>query len=1285
MQAWLNTSQDERRRHVPDEPKQVLSGSLAMQWRDCLQHFTVPSVPAAESADDLGDGEAGLWAWICKELAPFPDGEWPQWGMNRMPCVAKVKQEPQHEPASPAMPAVLVKQELPASPPCMPCTPKRGRKKQDEQASALSPPRPVKACKREICDNASERLQPPGKSGKDGAGMAMMATCATVQGSSDSSGPCTEDVEAYLLRETVPEPLAREQMSYAQVLRGFLHIAKLHYGNGWPRRVGIILGSSEESMRALEHQREAPFLAVVVQSDTHWAVMMVSSAASAHGARAVLYDGKRDAQCQDLSVAVVAYLVESGFLAGAVTVEKARCSKQADNWSCGHRAVLFFEHCLCEVNKDRPLPVAVSGTISEDARIDFLISICNRGDGGSGGAGRAPVKRERCSSVPSVARDARASQQSKASKDSKASMACKAAKSVENAVKLSAPFAPVSAGHGLWAPKTLRPSQPRAITLEDDDDGEIGGLPISPPRLKHELSPQVTADGYAGTKLKRKKDPQTPDKSKKKANVAQNAQTAKKSRELQEGGRKSLREAELSHIDFQKRHREHQGPNTLASQPGHFQSFCEALARPDRILGCSACASLRQQVRDALASSGASGALASAQSPRVPSQSPQDPQVVQMVQQMQEQLPEEQDAQDIVVGDRVHNRGRRPKSEAPGARFDLHRFIQKERVGIYRATDKSYCGKLEYFCLACQKAVNMFTATNDSKLTGHEKGQKHQDGLKRLEAEEAQRKPEPRQQSVPRQEPEPSRPSQAESAMSAALVPVEVRDVHVCRGLSIEERNSPVSALRDSFQTFFQSGCPRTLFQRGETDPLEKVDFVYDGSVVRLRATDCNGRIEGHNARVKSCCGTCLRACGAGALRKHVAKKAYLLDLAHWSWQLFYASEAEAAATAERIRCADYKLMGFAGLDFPQLEEAESKISLARSIWNRFENIPKLRRSAALQNFMDRYLVRPQFYHSRDMEAHAHSALVAAFTQQVGSGQIQPADLQLASKVAAGDLRVDSLIGGLTSSFLFAYKKSLTNLKRKTTSAHMDPEALEDMLLTLGQRKEAQNLLQRFSVNPEMLPRLILHSQTLPNPFCSLREKAEVEQAAQRALSLLRVPGQRCHLVVDETCWSPGYEQISGLRIGSESSARELAVVGGQWSPDPAEDFSYLLCSKQPAMAELPKSKLARLTLHIGLKRVDNARYVFDIVAVPRPPGVADAAELLSMVAVSLEACTKVNNDVPPIGASHDGASNNVLLNRVQVGLETKKMRELPFFRECEVEDVDESRCPFWPYKQLSY
>ena len=324
----MQANSDERRRRVPEDPRQVLSGPAGLRWRHCIEHFQLPAV--AEGAE-LGTGEAKLWFWLCDELPPFPQGEWCDWGVGQgsiqlqpvkreldengeptthvkaekvQVAAVVVKQELADEPTAPAAPAnkMAVKQE-PSCSPSPPVTPRtsRPRKRADFDRS-LSPPCPAKAVKREAQPTLSAL-----------------------------------EIEKCLLRGTIPETLAKQQMSYSQLLRAFLCIAKLHYGDSWPSKSGIILGSSEQYTQALQHQQKAPLLACILQSNSHWALLMASPT------RAVLYDGKQDRVIFDQAEALLYHLCEAGFLSAEVKLEKGKVTKQRDNWACGHLATLFFE------------------------------------------------------------------------------------------------------------------------------------------------------------------------------------------------------------------------------------------------------------------------------------------------------------------------------------------------------------------------------------------------------------------------------------------------------------------------------------------------------------------------------------------------------------------------------------------------------------------------------------------------------------------------------------------------------------------------------------------------------------------------------------------------------------------------------------------------------------------------------------------------------------------------------------------------------------------------------
>ena len=127
-------------------------------------------------------------------------------------------------------------------------------------------------------------------------------------------------------------------------------------------------------------------------------------------------------------------------------------------------------------------------------------------------------------------------------------------------------------------------------------------------------------------------------------------------------------------------------------------------------------------------------------------------------------------------------------------------------------------------------------------------------------------------------------------------------------------------------------------------------------------------------------------------------------------------------------------------------------------------------------------------YHSDDVELEAHRALVHSMTLAVGNGTVREADLCLASKVASGQLRADSLVHGLVMSFLSMHKQVVAGCRRQSTSVHMEEDALMEAVMDLGRGRELRSLLQRFHVNPRSRPRLDLSGSELglPDFYASL-------------------------------------------------------------------------------------------------------------------------------------------------------------------------------------------------------
>ena len=588
---------------------------------------------------------------------------------------------------------------------------------------------------------------------------------------------------------------------------------------------------------------------------------------------------------------------------------------------------------------------------------------------------------------------------------------------------------------------------------------------------------------------------------------------------------KLLQEAAIDHTVFQREHAQMKAK----AEAGHWSAFLGSVADMSRILNCVACCELRQRVRKESAESRHSAKP----------QPSDDPELLPI--------------QDLINTTEPAGKGQRQHSKPKQSEQDIHRYIRAHRRGIYTLTDASYTGKATYWCIPCSKKVNFWSQVCLSKLkgpNGHEHSSRHQRGLAAM-----------RNREIDCQEPE-------HSEAPGDPVPVQ-EEPRRCKGIPIDE--APNDDLADSFRKFVHYGQPRTVFKESEKDPLGQITFIMDGDVIRLQSESCLGE-----KTEAPTCKNCRRACVLPSFRLHIAKKSMFIDLVVYVWKLFHQEQQHAVAMATQMRRADYRQLELAGGDLEELIGGNRcKLEAARTILHKVVCVPRHRRSESMQKFLGNFLVEPHLYHSSNEEAMAHGALASTLASSVASGTVMQQDLQLAAKVASGALRQDSLIQSLTASFLFVCQEGAMQQGqrvRRTSTRHVDMDALQDALCTLGKSAQVLEVMQRFKVNTKNLPKAPLESTSLPNPFVSLRTELELRGTIRSCLSLLRLSQGRCHVLIDETVWARAFEQVSGLR-NTETGVKETAFVGGFWQE--SEDWSYLPTREYTA-TDLAKDSRAR-------------------------------------------------------------------------------------------------------------
>ena len=507
---------------------------------------------------------------------------------------------------------------------------------------------------------------------------------------------------------------------------------------------------------------------------------------------------------------------------------------------------------------------------------------------------------------------------------------------------------------------------------------------------------------------------------------------------------------------------------------------------------------------------------------------------------------------------------------------------------------------------------------------------------------------------------------------SHALVPSE--PAKLCSGIAVDEE--PLAPLQASFRKYVQYGQPRTLFKASEKDPLASAKMNQQDDIIYVQAGDCSGQ-----RREGAACKACFRLAMRASFRQHIAKKAFFIDSVLYCWRLFHAEAREIHHSASQMRQADYCAEGLAGDDMEQLlAEGESKLDKVRGVCRRAECIPKWRRSESLQRFLDDFLLSPHLYHSTDVEAKTSGLLATSLADSLAKGEVRRLDLQLASKIASGQLRTDGFIHALVTAFLMRCQTQASDPRYRTTSKHSDLHAVQEALATLGRDEAMKGVLDRFGFNLRAVDKSSLESSSFPNPYVAIRNEQEMATSVRRALAGLRLVGGRACVLLDETVWAAAYEQVGTLR----SDPPGCAWIGGSWAMDAANDFSYLMTSSWKA-SDLPRDRLAKMTLHLALKRPDHNRFIVDSLVLPRKQGCSSAEEMLQVAARFLAACASSNNQIPPVGVSFDGATNNTAVNKIFLGLvPEQEMLRLPFFEWCELQKLPRE-VSFWPFAQLLY
>ncbi|CAE7267421.1 unnamed protein product, partial [Symbiodinium sp. KB8] len=194
------------------------------------------------------------------------------------------------------------------------------------------------------------------------------------------------DIESELLRAYPSVGLVYGSLTHwGHLIHPMVACAKQVLQDFWPRELVIASSSSMDSQDLLSLQPAAKIIAVVVCSDTHWALLGVKVGSST----AVFFDGLRQEEARSTALAVLAHL--NARLASPVSLEYGRCPPQEDGWSCGLRCLVALRCMLVSYKLQQWPPEIPENELTATA----LQSLCHAGhEHASVDAETQPVKPE---------------------------------------------------------------------------------------------------------------------------------------------------------------------------------------------------------------------------------------------------------------------------------------------------------------------------------------------------------------------------------------------------------------------------------------------------------------------------------------------------------------------------------------------------------------------------------------------------------------------------------------------------------------------------------------------------------------------------------------------------------------------------------------------------------------------------------------------------------------------------------------------------------------------------
>ena len=267
------------------------------------------------------------------------------------------------------------------------------------------------------------------------------------------------------------------------------------------------------------------------------------------------------------------------------------------------------------------------------------------------------------------------------------------------------------------------------------------------------------------------------------------------------------------------------------------------------------------------------------------------------------------------------------------------------------------------------------------------------------------------------------------------------------------------------------------------------------------------------------------------------------------------------------------------------------------------------------------------------------------------------------------------MITALLASFLESQAKQARGaLCRSGTGKFMDEETLREICWQLGNGAAAKSILQQFGVAATKSATVDFRLPLVPWPFLAHLDPDALRHNAEVGLQHLSVEKSRSFFIsIDETCFHATWSLVTGL-----VPDKKEVVIGGYHNDD--KSFACL-----PDASSLPRSSLAKMSLHFILSRSDTFQQTLDMNLIPMEPQAPDKPRRqLEVLGQLMSALTKANDGRPPLGASYDGGGCNLLTAQTFLAMRpASELEEVPFFSECRV--LRDASIRFFPFGILTF